>query len=321
MGTKLSTSSSPRVSVIITAYRHAAYIAQALESVFSQTYKDYEVIVVNDDSPDNTEEVLKPYLDSNRIRYYRQNHQGVAAARNLGWNKARGQYIAFLDDDDIWPPDKLEWQVSCLDQSSALAIVGLRQNFTTQPIHFATNASGKYKNLKLINFYKANPIGSPGQTLVRRSALETIGGFDPTIWGVDDLDLWIRISKVGPLEMHQKPSLHYRLHPANASANRTAMLNNLQKVLKKNLDGCEGLTHLRLSLEANRFIFRSGGKIFVRDAIQHCFEGRAKEGAATMASAFKLIGWKFLQDPRLFASFCSTLASAIINCLRTKIST
>ncbi len=105
-------SQPPAVSVIIPAYRHADMICQTLESVFSQTFRDFEVIVVNDGSPDRTAEVVAPFVANGKIRYFSQRNAGQAAARNRGASEARGKFFAFLDDDDVWPPEKLEWQVS-----------------------------------------------------------------------------------------------------------------------------------------------------------------------------------------------------------------
>src|SRR5262245_33441277 len=95
---------SPSVSVIIPAYNIAPFIAEALESVLAQTFTDYEIIVVNDGSPDTEEleRVLAPYLS--RIRYFKQENQGAGAARNAGLNVATGEYVAFLDGDDVWYP-------------------------------------------------------------------------------------------------------------------------------------------------------------------------------------------------------------------------
>jgi glycosyltransferase involved in cell wall biosynthesis len=102
--------SDPLISVIIPTYRHRDFILRTLDSVFAQTRGDYEIIVVNDGSPDDTKTVLTPLVDAGRIRYVEQPNGGQSQARNRGLELARGKYIAFLDDDDLWPPDKLEWQ-------------------------------------------------------------------------------------------------------------------------------------------------------------------------------------------------------------------
>ncbi len=102
------------VSVIIPVYNGEKFIQDAIESVLAQTYKDYEIIVVNDGSTDNTEEVLKPYIDKRLIRYFYQENKGVSAARNKGIREARGEYIAFLDADDVWVDVHLQNSVDAL---------------------------------------------------------------------------------------------------------------------------------------------------------------------------------------------------------------
>jgi glycosyltransferase involved in cell wall biosynthesis len=111
----------PKVSVIIPSYNHGRYILQAIESVFSQTYDDYEIIVVDDGSTDNTEEAVKPYWE--RIRYFYKEHGGDASARNFGTRKANGEYLVFLDADDLLMPKKLEIQATILDENPDIGFV------------------------------------------------------------------------------------------------------------------------------------------------------------------------------------------------------
>src|SRR5689334_17923461 len=100
------------VSVVIPTYNHSRYVLDAVESVFAQTFTDYELIVVNDGSPDDTSDVLRPLVDAQKIQYIEQPNRGGAAARNAGLGRARGEFIVILDDDDLLPADKLESQVA-----------------------------------------------------------------------------------------------------------------------------------------------------------------------------------------------------------------
>src|SRR3989304_595361 len=116
----------PRVSVIIPTYNTAHYIAPAVESVLGQTYQDTEIIVVDDGSTDNTRTVLTPYMD--RIQYIVQDNKGRSEARNRGIHQSQGEFIAFLDADDLWLPDKLSQQVAALDEhEQAVLAYGLAQ--------------------------------------------------------------------------------------------------------------------------------------------------------------------------------------------------
>lgn len=120
----MSLSDQPRVSVIIPTYRHAAYVGETIASVLAQTFRDFELIIVNDGSPDNTADVLRPLIRSNAcIRYVEQSNGGQASARNHGLRLAQGEFLAYLDDDDLWPPDKLAWQVPLLECHPEAAFV------------------------------------------------------------------------------------------------------------------------------------------------------------------------------------------------------
>jgi hypothetical protein len=151
--------------------------------VFAQTYGDFEVIVVNDGGRDDTESVLRPYIEAQRIRYLWQENQGVAAARNAGLAMATGDWIVFLDDDDLWLTDKLEWQVACLEASNAVVVGGSCSRFGRAEERKERGDSHKIEFLRTADLFRGNPFGSPGQTLIRKSALEQIGGLDTAIWG------------------------------------------------------------------------------------------------------------------------------------------
>jgi len=227
------TDPAPIVSVIIPAYNHAKYILEALDSVLGQSFKDFEVIVVNDGSPDNTAEVLLPLRESGRIRYYEQPNGGQASARNHGLREARGEYIAYLDDDDLWPADKLGWQVEILRNDPELFVVyGKCGNVGAESICGADielcPTGMIYEELS-----KGNPIRSPGQALIRMDALRNIGGFDVDIKGADDWDLWIRLAEKGRFEYDGRTALLYRTHDRNASSNYWTMYVNGMRVVRK----------------------------------------------------------------------------------------
>ena len=124
---------NPKVSVVIPTYNRADKVSATVESVLAQTFSDLEVIVVDDGSSDDTEQVLRQAF-GDRIRYYAQVNQGVSVARNKGIEEARGEWIAFLDSDDLWEKDKLEWQFKALDQfgRSAPAVIRTSDFSTTR---------------------------------------------------------------------------------------------------------------------------------------------------------------------------------------------
>ncbi len=221
----------PTVSVVIPTYRHADFVLLTLDSVFAQTWTDYEVIVVNDGSPDDTAARLQPLVQSGRVRYIEQTNAGQGAARNRGLAEARGEFVALLDDDDLWPPDKLAWQVDALRQNPDAAVVyGLPVPIDAQgqplpapdvPWLSRTPTGDVYEALM-----EENPLVSPGLCLIRREALLALGPnpFDPRIQGgCDDWDLWLRLARRSPFLFVDRPALFYRLHAGNASRDSLAM--------------------------------------------------------------------------------------------------
>jgi glycosyltransferase involved in cell wall biosynthesis len=135
----MRSSKRPAVSVIIPTYNRAQYVTRAIDSVLAQTYKDYEVIVVDDGSTDHTPEVLAPYRT--QVRCFRQPNNGVSAARNLGIHHARGEWIAFLDSDDEWFPDKLSLQMAQVSNQDELCV-------------HATNHSLFFRNGERSNYFR-----------------------------------------------------------------------------------------------------------------------------------------------------------------------
>jgi glycosyltransferase involved in cell wall biosynthesis len=241
---------NPLVSVIIPAYGHDKYVERTLHSVFAQTFTDYEIIVINDGSPDNTDTVLAPYAASGKIRYHRQQNAGVATTRNRGIALSQGQFIALLDDDDLWPPDKLAHQVAALQQHPDVVTVYGRLAFIDGDNNPMTPLDTAGNPLSLpcdsidnpgpsgdvfTAFVENNRIISPGQCLIRRVALDRLGEvpFDSAIWGADDWDLWLRLAETGPFLYQPEIALRYRFHARNASHNVVRMRENCLKLLRK----------------------------------------------------------------------------------------
>jgi len=301
----------PTVSVIIPTYRHQAFIIECLNSVFAQTFKDFELIVVNDGSPDQTEIILQPLIAAGRIQYIAQKNWGTAAARNRGLSIAKGEFVAFLDDDDVWPPDKLEWQLDSMMEGGPIAVVGARQNFTDQIDQPTTNPASPERTLRFEDFFDRNPIGSPGQVLMRRSTLTALGGFDETIWGADDLDLWLRLSRLGEIKFPKRLALRYRVHSGNASRDRLTMMRNVERVLQKHLTSNDNLKHRMLSKKANRYLFRSAGKDIIRQMVAQYRNGKVVEANQLSSVFYRHFSKKIFQDPKLLISVCTTFVDAL----------
>lgn len=255
----LSSSNQPRVSVVIPTYKHRDFVLKTLDSVFAQTFEDFEITVINDGSPDDTSNLLQPLADAGKIRYFEQENVGQAAARNRGLQMARGEFIAFLDDDDLWPPEKLKWQVEFLDAHPEVGVIG----GSVQPIDDEGKASMEeivYK--RVINFesmFSSCPFISPGQTLIRAAALHKIGGLNANLWGVDDYDLWFRLLRTETIEVRPQLSLYYRYHSSNASNNRMKMFDNVWKVVRAELPHARAARRPHLVRETYRSLYKGVG--------------------------------------------------------------
>lgn len=222
-----------KVSVIIPAYNGDRYIGEAIESILSQTYNDYEIIVVDDGSTDNTRQVIQQY--GNKIQYFSQTNQGVAASRNLGLTKAQGEYIAFLDQDDIFLPHKLASQVTLLEQNPSLGIANSGWQIVNQ--QGETKAAVKpwveIPELKLANLIIWKPVFL-GAMLFRRSWLERTEGFNTTLEQTPDVDLVLRLVAVGcAAGWVQQTTVKYRQHEANASRNTLLQAQELDQILER----------------------------------------------------------------------------------------
>jgi len=281
----------PVVSVIIPTYRHRDFVLQALDSVFAQTFKNFEVIVVNDGSPDDTDQVLRPLREAGRIKYLEQPNAGHAAARNRGLADASGEFVAFLDDDDLWPPDKLQWQVEVLAAEPTLGVVAGRAVVFEQSPENCLELRPRDRVVTFESLFLINPIWSPGQTLIRTALLKAHNGLSAEVWGADDLDLWMRLSRSTRIEMHPQLALRYRRHGGNSSADRLRMLQNHLKVLKMNLPFVKPDQRKALTREAYLRLYQYLGKQIVDAA-----KVQAKRGhlVAAFRQLFQLgvcFGW------------------------------
>ncbi|GAB4383888.1 MAG: hypothetical protein Kow00121_46530 [Elainellaceae cyanobacterium] len=211
----------PKVTVILPAYNAGQYIEETIDSVLQQSYRNFELLVINDGSTDDTVALVEPYTQRDpRVQLISQPNQGVSAARNHGICQASGELVAFLDADDLWVPEKLEAHVRHLCSDSKLGMSFARIEF----IDSDGNRTGQRSNLRLRNilphhFYQDNLACTPSNIVTRRSILQSIGGFDGDLSGLADIDLFLRICCAGwKVEGLDRVLVYYRTHAGGMSS-------------------------------------------------------------------------------------------------------
>lgn len=212
-----------RVSVIIPAYNRANLIGETIQSVLDQTFTDFEIIVVDDGSTDNTREVIDSFKDP-RISYKYQENRGVAAARNTGIRFSGGEYIAFLDSDDLWLPQNLELKVKLLDACPDTALVfsdyyafdgdtgaTVGTHWQNRPYRYLLESEERIRRP-----FKATlpfvTLMNPVAVMVRSYVFNEVGYFDESLRGTDDWDMWIRIFQRFLIGAINTPLARFRYH-------------------------------------------------------------------------------------------------------------
>jgi glycosyltransferase involved in cell wall biosynthesis len=212
---------SQLVSVIIPTYNRAHYIKECIISVLEQTYVNLEVLVIDDGSTDNTENIVNSIQDS-RLRYIRQENKGRSHARNLALSMAHGKYITFLDSDDLYLPEKIELQVNYLKMHPNVAMVYTSAYCIN---HTGKKCIGKYEAkisgyiYQQIAFFTPVTITLP-TVMTYKHVMDHVGGFDENMYRFEDTDMWRRISKYYRIDAMSEYTCKLRTHNDNSLLNQ-----------------------------------------------------------------------------------------------------
>lgn len=237
----------PAVSVIIPTYNSAQYVIAAVESVLAQTWRDFEILVIDDGSTDDTEEVMRHY--QMQVRYIRQQNGGVAVARNRGIAESRGKYIAFLDADDTWLPHKLETQINHLRRQSACRVCYAAFTVVDAALNpLGISRSQRSRTAREDLLLRGNIIGSICTVVCERTLFEIVGGFDPALSQCADWDMWVRLAAQTEFLYVDEPLVTYRQHGNNMSRNAPLLEADSLQVLRKGF----GMADLPASLRARQ---------------------------------------------------------------------
>jgi len=205
------------VSVVIPAFNSEQYIAECINSVLTQTYQNFEIIIIDDGSSDNTVNIVSAYKND-KIRLFHQKNSGSGAARNHGVKQASGTWIAFIDADDIWLPDKLQKQLElCSNQvwsHTDLFFLG-----DIYPKHTkTTELTSKHSGYILKNLLVENSIGT-SSVIIDKDIFQEFGGFNTGLRALQDWDLWLRVAEKYEICYLDEPLVYYRVHSDSTSRN------------------------------------------------------------------------------------------------------
>ncbi len=233
---------APVVSIVVPTYNRAGLLKETLDAIFSQTFTDFELIIVDNMSEDGTEEYVRSIQDP-RVRYFRNPNNGViAVSRNFGIKKSRGTYVAFCDDDDLWLPEKLEKQLghfadgglSCV-ASDCIPIGDVK--YFSKALSFRSKECIRdfsYNDILL----GLNPVIS-SSVITRRDYLLSLNGFDESedFCFIEDWELWLRLSKRGDIRILSEPLLKYRMYVKEGRDARNVTSNQLKVIDKHEILG------------------------------------------------------------------------------------
>lgn len=257
---------SPETTVVITCFNYGHFLENCLRSVLEQTYKDFEIIVVDDGSTDNTPQVMGWFSTLPNLRYVRQENAGQARAKNRGIESARGEFIAFLDADDCWCSEKLEKQMACFKKPE-VGVVYCKAKYLNEnndEIYFERKSQylqpqkGQVTQwLILDNFVEFS------SSIVRKECFEKFGGFDETLKMGIDWDLWLRISTGYEFDYVDERLFYYRMgHSGQMSKNAEVRMECSDRIMESFLKNFPEAVSSKIIKKAYYYTFCNRGNFF-----------------------------------------------------------
>ena len=268
------------VTVIIPTFNRKTLLLEALESVFAQTYKDYEVLVVDDGSADGTQETLAPYRD--RLRYIWKANGGEASARNRGIREAKTAYVAFLDSDDLWDPIFLETAIRHLDRNPELGLVSTGCEVFPEGERRPRIIPGLLQGDLFSHLFNRNFI-TASAVVAKRDCFQRVGLFDERLDQATDYDMWLRIAKAYPIAFLNQPLCRWRRHSGNISDRELRHRQCVLQVVSAHFDST------RIPEKAYR---RRHSQLCVSMGRAYLNQGRIQEAKACFREAIHVTPWR-----------------------------
>lgn len=296
------------VSVIIPAYNCGKYLKEAVDSVLNQTYKNVEIIIIDDGSTDDTQKVAEEF--SKKVIYHRQPHRGAASARNEGIKRASGDFIAFLDADDVWLKEKVARQVMYFEKNPEVGLVytdlyrldaGSNRIISKWSDVFPVKEGFVFRDLIERNFIQTSAV------MIKKKVVDEIGFFDEEFKAYEDIDYWVRVAEKFKIGYIPEPLVIYRMFPESLSKKGLWMAEGRLKVFKKHAH----------KIQDERWQKRVLADIYSEFMVAHYLNSNMKEARRYFYMAFS-------QDPKILLrgrtteTFLKTLlGKTIVNWLRS----
>lgn len=258
----------PKISIVIPSYNRADYVPATLDSILSQSYKDFEIIFIDDGSTDNTEEIVQAYMDRDyRVKYFKQPNSERAVARTYGISLAMGDYVCLVDSDDIWYHNKLEIQLEVMEADPGIIMSYASVNridMQGKSISSASRQHEGYTGWVFFELLKRNFIPSV-TPMIRKEALKKVKEQNTEFIPYEDWDFWLRLSREGRFFHIVQPLGAYRLHPGQSVQNV-----NAERIEKVTLAVLEANTNLE-NFDLKEYLIKSGNELDLVSFIQQEF--------------------------------------------------
>jgi glycosyltransferase involved in cell wall biosynthesis len=284
----------PLVSVIIPTYNRLALLEETIASVRSQTFRDFELLVIDDGSSDGTGEWLESQPG---IRFVTQTNSGIASSRNKGAAISSGKWLAFLDHDDLWDPRKLEIQAQFAQKHPELGMLAIRHVRLGSKVKPQRKPEWTMGDLFLKEYSES--FIHTSSVLIRRDVFENIGGFPTQYRFADEFDVWLKIARSYPIAFYNEPLVFIRLYHSNTSHNRIGVRGDTYDILTKHYDPDRIPEHIYLRTMSDHDI--SFGRAFIKAGdLENALRWFRKSVERT---PFRFRSWRYYLRYRLLSIF------------------
>lgn len=251
------------VSIIIPVFNYGNLIEETLQSVAQQSYSDIECIIIDDGSTDSTGERIEAFCRKDpRFKYYYQNNQGLAAARNAGLTRSKGDYIAFLDADDLWTEAKISNQIKIFKERECQFVFSDCLSFTPDGISHYTKSSSQKISSPVDLLDSDAIVGSSSSVIIKREVYEKVGLFDINLRSLEDLDYWFRCALSSfKFEFCDSVDVKIRVHHTSMSTNQLKMYQYHLIVLERQLSGLKLLTAIQEPNSLKKVLMKRLGRV------------------------------------------------------------